>query len=236
MFTNNHKKLIKSLHQKKYRDLNGLFIVEGKKCVSELLESDLEVEFLLTTQNLADSFPQATIISQKEMDAISALKTAPGILAVTKFPKRSDLNLGNKVIILDNLKDPGNLGTIIRTAEWFGITDIILSPESVEEFNPKVIQSTMGSFFRVNMHRKSLADSILDLKSKGYTVLGADMEGTSIKEMNWPDKMGLVIGNESHGISSEVSALIDEKITIPGSGNAESLNAAVATSIIISHW
>lgn len=236
MFTNNHKKLIKSLHQKKYRDLHGLFLVEGKKCVNELLESDYEIEFLLALQSQTTDYPEITVISEKEMSAISALKTAPGILAVAKKKPSSGTIAGNKILLLDNLKDPGNLGTIIRSAEWFGISDIILNSECVEEFNPKVIQSTMGSIFRMNIERCSLPEKISDLKERGIQIYGADMEGEFLNEVSWTDKIGLVIGSESHGISSQVSALLDKKITIQGRGQAESLNAAVATSIIISRW
>ncbi len=236
MFTNNHKKLIKSLQQKKYRDLHGLFLVEGNKCVSELLESKLEVEFLLALQRQVDDYPEATVISEKEMSSISALKTAPGILAVAKKPSLAVTDFGQKILLLDNLKDPGNLGTIIRSAEWFGIKDIFLSKECVEEFNPKVIQSTMGSIFRMRMQRMSLTEAITMLKEKGFSMFGADMEGEVLKSISWPEKIGLVIGSESHGISQEVSPLLDKKVTIEGRGKAESLNAAVATSIIISNW
>jgi TrmH family RNA methyltransferase len=117
------------------------------------------------------------VISEKEMSAISALKTAPGILAVAKKKPSSGTLAGNKILLLDNLKDPGNLGTIIRSAEWFGISDIILNSECVEEFNPKVIQSTMGSIFRMNIERCSLPEKISDLKERGIQIYGADMEG-----------------------------------------------------------
>ena len=236
MLTKNHKKLIKSLHQKKYRDLHGLFLVEGEKCVQELLNSDYEIEFLLALETLRSSFSEAEILEEKELKTLSAFKTSPGVLAVAKKRTSAMDSTGDKIILLDNLKDPGNLGTIVRTAEWFGVKDIFLSPECVEEFNPKVVQSTMGSLFRVAIHRCKLPEKITELKDEKFCFYAADMSGENVKNVKWSSKSALVVGSESHGISAEVSSLMDKKITIIGKGEAESLNAAVAASIIINYW
>ncbi len=243
MFTKNRKKLIKSLHQKKYRDLHGLFLVEGEKMVRELLTSDLnngnfEIDGIYAVQNFIRKFPEATEIAKEDMQSISAFKNASGVLSVVKTKNSPQLSseLGSNVLVLDNIKDPGNLGTIIRSAEWFGIKDVIISKETVELYNPKTVQSTMGSIFRVNIWREELNEAMDMLKKNRFTIYAADMSGSDIKSEKWPIKKALIIGSEAHGVSEQMIKSTDKIVSIVGKGNTESLNAGVAASIIISHW
>jgi len=244
MLTKNRKKLIKSLHQKKYRDAHGLFLVEGEKIGNELLTTDLselgfEVDGIYALQRLEEHYPNATIISENDMQSVTALKNNSGVLAVVKQSNQSfDFweNLNDEVIILDDIKDPGNLGTIIRSAEWFGIKEIIVSPQTVEWYNPKTVQSTMGSMFRVNIWKEDLSTAISKLSARGYVTYAADMGGKPIKDINWSPKKALIIGSEAHGLSEDVRALCQNIVSIPGKGKAESLNAGIAASVIISHW
>ena len=243
MFTKNRKKLIKSLHQKKYRDAHELFIVEGEKMVRELINlnsSDLGAQIidLYCIASLHKSFPEAEIISSEDMTSITAFKTSPGIFAVVEQPTLPELDLKGttSILILDEIKDPGNLGTIIRSAEWFGIDMIILSPQTVELYNPKTVQSTMGSLFRANIYRIELEKTLSILAKNDFTIYAADMNGYDMKQEKWADKKALVIGGEAPGISNSSKTHSHKIISIKGTGNAESLNAGVAASIIISHW
>ncbi len=240
MFTKNRKKLIKSLHQKKFRDSTGLFIVEGEKMVGELLDSSFgsAVQYLLASKShLAAKF-QAELISEKDMESISTFKSAPGILAVVEIPEASEIPYQNfkSCVLLDDIKDPGNLGTILRSAEWFGVDAVLLSSDCVEVYNPKVVHSTMGSLFRVPVFREEVEAHCTALKENGHTLYAADMNGTALHDVKWKEPKTLVIGSESHGLGAYTKEAAHEVISITGKGQAESLNAAVAASIILSHW
>jgi len=232
VLTNNKIKLINSLKVKKNRESHGLFVAEGDKVVQEFMDSDLVVESLYTTNSTA--FPEALKVSEKELARISNLKTANSVLALVRIPDSSFKleKLNNKItIVLDNIKDPGNLGTIIRIADWFSIDTILCSEETVDVFNPKVIQSTMGSLARVRIHYEDLR-SILNKFS--VPIYGAVLDGNSIYKQTKLPEAAIVFGNESTGISSEILNLIDHKITIPRFGGAESLNVGVSAGIICS--
>ena len=239
-------KSIRLLHDKKHRLEQGLFIVEGEKMVAELLkdasfkiDSIFSTEDFLTKQSKAlkdlasDSIHQ---ISEKELGQISTLQTPNKVLALVQFPKRADIKIQakKKYILLDNIKDPGNLGTILRTADWFGMDTIFCSPECVESTNPKVVQATMGSFFRVKIYSCSL--EALIKQNPSLTVYGAVLEGENLYESTFETGGFLVIGSESHGISEGLKALLTHQIKIPNIGKAESLNASIATAIICSEW
>ena len=232
MLTNNKIKLINSLKLKKQRENHGLFVAEGDKVVQEFLDSDLVVECLYTTNSKA--FPEAIKVSEKDLARISNLKTANGVLALVRIPESSlQLQEINKkmTIVLDNIKDPGNLGTIIRIADWFSIDTIICSEETVDAFNPKVIQSTMGSLARVKIYYEDLPSI---LREFSVPIYGAVFDGNSIYEQTKLTEGAIVFGNESAGISSEILNLINHRITIPRLGGAESLNVAVSAGIICS--
>jgi len=234
MLSNSQKKYINSLKQKKYRTQHSSFIVEGDKMVRELLNSDYEIEQVFGTEIIdADNF---TEVSEKELGSISALKTPNKFLAVAKQKENLQPLLKDQFfIVLDNVQDPGNLGTIIRTADWFGIKNIVCSLNSVDMYNPKVIQATMGSLFRVNVAYVDLQD--LFNQNNGLTVYGAVLEGNNVyKTKIEQNNSVLLMGNESKGISDDLKPFITHKISIPQFGKAESLNVATATAILCSEY
>lgn len=236
MVTKSKLKLIKSLSRKKHREEHQLFIVEGYKSIRELVESDLIVEDILITagnHQLDDLDP--VIISVKDMDAISNLKTAPGYLAVFKMKEKKSLPQTGKIIALDNIKDPGNLGTIIRLADWFGVEHIICSEETVDVYNSKCVQASMASLSRVQVHYLDLVSFIQYTRLQVYSTA---MNGKSIYENPLPKEGIVILGNESHGIRKELLQK-GSSISIPQYGKAqktESLNVAMATSVILAEW
>jgi len=237
MLSKNELKYIQSLCQKKQRQLEGLFIAEGGKLVDELLKSDYRIQNIYALPGWSpqySSLVNVVTVTEIELQKISALQTPNQVLAVVEQKKTRMMPVFNNrlSLVLDGIQDPGNLGTIIRIADWFGITQVIASEDTVELYNPKVIQSTMGSFVRVTVWYQPLLEV---LETSTIPVYGALLNG---KNMNGepPVTEGiLVIGNESKGISKELLPFITHPITIPRLGGAESLNAAVATGIIVSH-
>ena len=240
MITKNTIKQIASLRQQKFRKELGLFVVEGRKMAEELLQSDFEVESLFATERfLADYptlFPNAEIVNEMQMSQMSGQDTPPGILAVVRIPKPKPLDNSERFILaLDGIANPGNMGTIIRTAEWFGIRDIVCSPDCVEIWNPKVIQATMGSVFRINIVETDLPTFLKTQNQQGKAIYGALLDGQNLFEMECPENGVIVIGSESHGIRGEVLPCITHAVTIPRRNDSatESLNASVAAAIIM---
>lgn len=234
MLTNNDTKLIKSLVKKKFRQKYNKFIVEGVKNIEEVLRSPIETEKIFSTESIFPEFKgQTELISENELKKISHLMTPNKALALCKIPDNTEADLEGFVIALDDIRDPGNLGTIIRTADWFGIGQIICSQETADLYNPKVIQSTMGSFTRVKVHYTDLSEVFSRYKNP---ILGAYMEGKSIYKSEFPENAILIMGNEANGISESLGRFVSQKISIPRFGNfreTESLNVAVATGIIL---
>ena len=239
MLTKNTIKQVASLRQLKFRKELGLFVVEGRKMVEELLHSRFETAGLYATVAfLADnpSFAKAEIASKVQMQQMSGQDTAPGILAVVRIPEQGDVKISSRfVLALDGITNPGNMGTLIRTAEWFGISDVVFSMDCVELWNPKTVQATMGSLFRVKVWKTDLAAYLQKAKSEGKAIYGALLEGENLFQLKAKPEGVIVIGNESHGIRPEVLPCITHPVTIPrGGGSAtESLNAAVAGAIIL---
>ena len=240
MITKNTIKQITSLRQQKFRKELGLFVVEGRKMTEELLQSEFEVEHLFATERFLTDCPtplaRAEMVSETQMIQMSGQDTPAGILAVVRIPKSRPLNeTASFILALDGIANPGNMGTIIRTAEWFGINDIVCSPDCVEPWNPKVIQATMGSIFRVNVLEVELPDFLQKQNQKEKAIYGALLEGRDIFEMTKPNSGIIVIGSESHGIRADVLPCITHPITIPHRNNSvtESLNASVAAAIIM---
>ncbi len=238
--SNSASKLIKSLQQKKYRDLNGLFLVEGVKLTEEALRNNNGglVQQVIYTGDKSEfhfSLPENAIsVSPKELEILSGLKTPNRILAVCrKFPYVSEITFSSPTLVLDGVGDPGNLGTIIRLCDWFGFTQLICSNESVDLYNPKVVQASMGSLFRVQVIYTDLTELISNLP-EGKNIYGADMNGTSIYDVNFDKNPIVIFGSESHGISENLKARISEKISITQVGGGESLNVAVSAAIISS--
>jgi TrmH family RNA methyltransferase len=231
----NELRKVRSLHQKKFRAETGLFIAEGLKTVEEAMRSGWNVEAVYSTDDaFCAAHPEAKRVSSREMEQLSAFQTPPGYLAVVQRRSLGANKWPDQLIALDGVRDPGNAGTILRTADWFGFTHLISSEDGVEWFNPKVIQSTMGSIFRMHTRECNLPEVLSELSNLGYAIIGADMQGESPDTFTWPEKWVLVMGSESHGIRETISPLISSRISIPGAGTAESLNVAVATGIILS--
>jgi RNA methyltransferase, TrmH family len=230
-------KLVKSLHQKKFRKEHGLFLVEGKKPVLEALASSYQIQGLFSTDQLwIAEQGRGVVINAREMEQISTLSTPSEHLAVVKIPEAKDVLWGERLIILDGIADPGNMGTILRTADWFGFNQIICSEDTVEMYNPKVVQSTMGSLFRMQIQYTNLSEIMPALKAQGYRLAGADLSGQAYMQFDYTGKLALVIGSESHGLKKHSRELLTDLIHIPGSGNAESLNAGIATGILLARW
>lgn len=243
MLSKTHSKYIQSLHHKKFRDEDSVFIAEGTKVVTELmLCADIEcVELLAVTEWLQDHslflqqhfFNPVTELLPHELGKISALSTPNQVLAVFKKKPEQVIVVKDKIsLVLDGIQDPGNMGTIIRIADWFGIAAIICSKNCADMYSPKVVQSTMGSLCRVNVTYTDIADW---LPQQNITAYAAALQGKPLRQFGQLREGLLVIGNESKGISDAILDLCHEKITIGKKGAAESLNAAVATGIILSH-
>ncbi len=228
-------KLVRSLHQKKFRNLNGLFMVEGLKMVEEAIHSELVVHSLYSSNEIFCNHHSISIkVTAKEMEQMTALSSPSAHLAVLHQRNQTIANAtGDTVIVLDGIADPGNLGTILRTAEWFGVQTIFCTPDCVELYNPKVVQSTMGSLFRMNVIYEEIPELVEWLISKDFVLIGAEMNGTNHFDFVFPSETALVIGSESHGISEEMKQFLNSSITIQGKGQAESLNASIATSILL---
>ena len=240
MVSKNQSKFIKSLKIKKYRQQESCFLVEGRKNVEELLRSDLGLKQLLVTEEFSKthsdflegvSSDQLFVVKQKELEELGTFQTNNECLAVAQTVKHeiSTLDLSTKVVVLDGVGDPGNLGTIIRTLDWFGFDQIVCSSNCTEFYNPKCINATMGSFARMKVYYTNL---IPLFQSANIPVYGAVLEGNDPQAMKFPDSMFLVMGSESHGISQEVLPFLTKKVTIPKYGEAESLNVGIATGIL----
>ena len=231
MITKNQIKFIKSLSLKKNRIKEQLFIAEGEKIVSELLRSDFEIKNIYATKEWKVNNDNITQISNAELQRISNLKSPNKVLAVVQFKNNKIIKHDGITLVLDEINDPGNLGTIIRMCDWFGVKQIICSKNTVDIFNPKVVQSAMGSAFRVQVNYIDLENYLSDIKTPIY---GAFMDGKNLKEVKLPKSAHLVMGNEANGISAEINKLITDKVAIKNIGkSAESLNVAVATSILL---
>lgn len=236
MLSKNQIKLITRLKQKKYRQQDGLFIVEGIKTIKELLQSHFKLHALYTTESFNFDAKDEILISETDLKRISFLATPNKALAIFEIPEFKSIQNNGLILVLDAIRDPGNLGTIIRLCDWFGITDLVCSKETVDCFNPKVVQATMGSITRVNITYLNL---IPFLEKTNLPVFGAFMEGENVYKKQLPEEGILVMGNEANGVSKEVEALISEKISIPRFGNiqeTESLNVATAAAILLSEF
>jgi len=238
MVSKNQIKLITSLQQKKQRLANKLFFAEGIKVIQELVESNFELVHLYTTQNDFEevSKDKKTIIQESDLKKISALTTPNTCLAVFKIPAEKKIFESGLIVALDSIRDPGNLGTIVRLCDWFGIEQLICSKETVDIYNPKVVQATMGSIARVKVDYIDLESFFRVTK---LAVYGTFMDGTNIYKTNLPQEGIIVMGNEANGISPQLEKLIKNRLTIPRFGTlqkTESLNVAAATAIILSEF
>lgn len=241
MLSKSQISFVNALHHKKQRKEHALFITEGIKSITEFLDSDYTVDTIFCTSEYLQKFGKITQkvklleVTENELKKISTLTTPQHALALVQIPKKTHIDAesfkGKFSLVLDGVQDPGNLGTIIRTAEWFGFSAIICSPDTVEAYNPKVVQATMGSLSRINVYYTDLC-ALFDHNK--LPVYGALLEGENLYQTSFEKEGFLVLGNEGKGISENVVSKIDHAVTIPRFGNAESLNVAVSAAIFCS--
>lgn len=228
--------MISSLGQKKFRDKAGLFVAEGPKIISELREAGLKLHALFSVIDSEDASENVYSITETELQKISALKSPNTSLAIFEIQKPNKINSEGLILVLDAIRDPGNLGTIIRLCDWFGVTQLLCSQDTTDCYNPKVIQATMGSIARVSVHYLNLSEY---LEKNTLPVYGAVLNGSNIYTSVMPKNAIVVMGNEANGISEAITARLDHKITIPQFGKTqktESLNVATATAIVLSEF
>jgi TrmH family RNA methyltransferase len=235
VISKNQIKFIKSLSLKKNRVKAQLFVAEGEKIVNELLNSKFEIEHIYATKQFlvinSSKKSALTVVSNEELSRISNLTSPNNVLAIVRVSQKKFENNTGITLILDDVNDPGNLGTIIRMCDWFGVTQLICSNSTVDCYNPKVVQSAMGSLFRLDIKYLDLATYLADIDTPIY---GAYMNGVDVKEQEFPKQAHLIMGNEANGISESISEYITNKVSIKNIGkNVESLNVAVATSILL---
>jgi RNA methyltransferase, TrmH family len=252
MITNNQVKFIHSLQQKKFRELHGVFTAEGSKLVSDLLGSTYKVVELYALSSWIDSHQtlieekksSCVRVSENEMERITGLTSPSPVLGIFSIPVDQILTESipdDLILMLDGIRDPGNLGTIVRTADWFGIPAILCSENMVDLYNPKVVQATMGSLARVRVRTVNLVEYLENIP-ESMPVIGTYMEGENIFTCPLPERGILVVGSESEGISQEVSSRVNRRLSIPSTGPQrsgsvpESLNVSVATAIVLAEF
>ena len=230
---NEHIKELNKLKEKKHRDLTNTFLIEGDHLIKEALKKDIIKELIvLETSDYNLENIKTTYVSKEVMKKLSSMDSYPNVIGVCE--KIENNEIGNKVLILEDIQDPGNLGTIIRSAVAFDVDTIILSPKTVDLYNSKVIRSTQGMLFHINIIIKNLEEFILKLKDQKYKIYGTKVDnGKNIKNISKEEKYALIIGNEGNGMSNKISDLCDEFIYIEMNKEVESLNAGVAASILL---
>ena len=245
-------KFVRSLQLKKYRDEHGLFVAEGDKCIEELRKG-FELEYLIVEEDLSSVSEAVCTLSAKrsEIEQMSGLKTPQGSIAVFRKPKvgYGDRTMGHDLtLLLDGIQDPGNLGTIIRTCDWFGVKEIICSPDTVDCYNPKVVQATMGALVRIRLVYRDLVPLIKAEHYAGTHIFGTLLDGKNLYEtlstkdqrLTTNDRSIIIMGNEGNGISEEVRKYITHPIRIPsypeGAETSESLNVAIATAVVLAEF
>ena len=238
MVSKNQIKLITSFQHKKCRQEHQLFIAEGVKVIQELLQSNFVLEHLFLTEAIFEKVPiaQKTIVKEQDMKRISALSSPSSCLAIFKIPAVAKIENTGLIVVLDDIRDPGNLGTIIRLCDWFGVKQVVCSPETVDVYNPKVIQATMGSIARVKVNYVDLKEY---LSKSMLPVFGTFMDGATLYKVHLPKEAILIFGNEANGISESLEKIIKNRIAIPRFGDSqqtESLNVATATAIFLSEF
>lgn len=239
MLSKSQVKYIRSLGQQKYRKEYNVYLAEGEKLAKEWLQSDATIKLVVGIEDwvavhghLLKLHPEAEVLvaTPSELETISTLQTPNQVMLVVEVPKLPETKPGNEwCIALDNIQDPGNMGTIIRIADWFGIGHIVCSPDCVDVYNPKVVQAGMGGHLRVQLHKTDLSSFF---EQTDLPILAATLHGNDVYDMPKLEKGILLIGNESKGIREELIARAEHKVTIPRKGGAESLNAGVSTGIL----
>jgi TrmH family RNA methyltransferase len=251
MLSKSKARFIISLQKKKTRDEENLFVIEGDKLVREFLEAKKSIRILAAKPEFINSLPDGLLslaeevisISYEELKQVSCLKTPHNALAVVGKPDpltETEAVFEQLTVLLECIQDPGNLGTIIRAAAWFGIKTILCSADSVDVYNPKVIQASMGAILHVNVYYTDLKEFLMEAENRKLPVFGTVLDGKSVYEHNLGEKGLILLGNESKGISEELDPYITDRIIIPGTGTAkpgiESLNVSMAASIVFSEF
>ncbi len=246
MVTKKKIKIFNSLSTKKGRETHKLFIAEGEKLVCDIFNSNLNIKHIYCTEDFIArnsdlNILGKTIVHESSLKKISNLKTPHKVVAAVELPdsKPFKFNKSELIIALDGIRDPGNMGTIIRLADWFGIKKIICSKDTVDAFNPKVVQSSMGSIAGVDIYYVNLLEYLQKAKNKNISIYGTFLEGNNIYKSELKPEGIIVMGNEGQGISKEVKKVITDKLLIPSFNNnkyAESLNVSMATAIVISQF
>lgn len=235
MISKSQIKLITSLQQKKYREKEGLFFAEGPKIIQDLLASGAKLHTLFAAENFLNTEKYVSV-SNSDLKKISSLKTPHIGLALFFIPKQPKVKFKGLIVALDSVRDPGNLGTIIRLCDWFGVTHLLCSKDTVDSYNTKVVQASMGSIARVSISYVNLSKT---LKTTNLPLYAAVMNGTSVYDTKLPKDAILVMGNEANGISDTLQQMISNKISIPQFGiskETESLNVATATAVLLSEF
>jgi len=233
--TNKKYSIYKSLSDKKFRQKYGLYKVESLKMIEEAIKSKVDIEDIIVSEEskYLDLFDKPFVIAEELFSELTDMVNSDGLIGIIKIPKLSKIPDVGKLLCLDEIKDPGNMGTIIRSAEAFGFTEILLMPGCVDIYNPKTLRASMGSIYRINI-RQTNEDEVSKLKENSYKIISSSLEKSQdIKDINIDYKYLLVIGSESHGISRFFRELSDVFIKIPMQGEVESLNAGVASSILM---
>lgn len=229
---NNHIKELCKLKEKKYRDSTNTYLIEGEHLIYEAYKEGILLEVLPLIGEDYSMDTKITFISKEVMKKLSSTDSIPSVIGVCS--KKEEGEIGNKLLILEDIQDPGNLGTIIRSSLAFGIDTIVLSTKTVDLYNPKVIRSTQGMMFHINIIVRDLIPFIKELKNNSYTIYGTKVDnGINVKDIEKKDKYALIIGNEGNGMSSEIGLLCDKNLYIDMDNGVESLNAAVAASILL---
>jgi len=251
MLTQKELKYYASLLQKKYRQEYHKFLVEGITLIQEAINSNYKCEIIISSylyaqknndvlNQLRNQNLRTEIINQTLFEKLCDTKTPQGITGVFLFPEinlnqRENILKEKLIVALENISDPGNLGTILRNCDWFGFNNILLSPDCAEVFNPKVIRASAGSLFHVNFYEAAnFYDRLINLKKSGYKIYCTDLDGKNIYEFKLSEKSIVVFSSEAHGPSDKLLEVSDLKITIPRFGNAESLNVASASAVVLS--
>lgn len=235
--TASERRAVRDLHQKKHRQEQGLFLVQGSKLVGELLNSMFKVRAIHVAEGSRHPYPEDLLRfhPQHELDRMGTLESGNAVIAVAEMPPSlplEPLHRAEMVLALDGIADPGNMGTLLRIADWFGAQRVLFSVDCVEEFNPKCVQASMGSLFRVAVHRGQLPADLDRLRAAGASLYLATMEGVPAFEARLRRPAVLILGSESHGPSEAVRSLGAQAISVPGRGGAESLNVAMAASAL----
>lgn len=235
MVSKNDLKQLGQLGQKKFRNQLGLFAVEGRKAIVSFLENGFKLAYCFGLEATKNDVLPIEIITPTDMKKLSNLSTPPNLWAAFSIPPSVPFDLESLNLALDGIRDPGNLGTIVRVCDWFSIRHIVCSTDTVDCYNPKVVQASMGSLARVRIHYENLPHFFSTHK---LTALGTDMDGENLYQTELPQKTVLVMGNEGQGISDTLKPYLHKTISIPSFGNpsAESLNVAIATGIVISEF